>query len=108
MLLSLGLVACAEGQSPPGPQPTGVTWGSGGSGGPIGDTDTEGDTEGPMPELGHLWCTRADNSMYENANGVGIDITYSDGSSPEGCACAPQETHDWLIMNMVGTVVAFG
>ena len=108
MLLSLGLVACAEGVGPDGAQPTGLTvqtYGSGGSGGPIGDTDTEGDTEGPMPEFGHIWCTRADNSMYENANGVDVDITYLDGSKPEGCSCAPQETHDWLIMNMVGSVV---
>ena len=105
-LFSFGLVACAEGQGPPNPQPTGYpveTYGTGGSGGPV---DTDGDTEGPMPEFGHLWCTRADNSVYEDGNGVEVDIVYADdGSAPQGCSCAPQETHDWLIMNMTGSVV---
>jgi len=108
-LFSLGLMACAEGQGPGGPEPTGFpaeTYGTGGTGGPVGESDTDGDTEGPMPEFGHKWCTRADNSLYEDANDVEFDIVYADdGSKPQGCSCAPQETHDWLIMNMVGSVV---
>lgn len=105
LLLSLSLAACAEGGDHPGPQITGYnTYGTLGSGGPIEDTDTDGETDGPMPEPGHVWCSRADNALYQDGADV-VDITYSDGSSPQGCHCAAQETHDWLLANMTGSVV---
>ena len=61
------IMACATGEGPPGPQPTGYeSFGTDGDGGPV---DTEGDTDGAMPEEGHWWCMEATNSSYEDGAG---------------------------------------
>lgn len=93
---------CATGETVDG-IPNANTLGSAGSGGIEEDTDTDGGDDGSVPETGHLWCTRADAAQYVDTTGqTGLPIAYSDGTPPEGCSCAPRETHEWLLPRLVG------
>ena len=93
------LSACATGEGSPGPLPTGYeSFGTDGDSGPV---DTEGETDGAMPELGYQWCMEATNSSYEDG-GVVASIFYAGTmNSPQGCVCASAELHEWLIDNAV-------
>lgn len=98
------VTACASGEVPDnGPSPGGaLTIGSDGSGG-VGETD--GDTDTTFEE-GTWWCTRAASARYESFQGVlGIPLGYPEGDSPEGCDCAPDETHEWLFARLAGNEV---
>lgn len=96
----LFLAACASGEGPPGAQITGVmeTFGTEGDGDPV---DTDGDTDGAMPEVGYLWCMEAINSSYEDG-ATTVPIYYAGTmNSPQGCVCASEELHEWLNDNAV-------
>ncbi len=101
LLLFGGLItaACATGEGPSGPQITGFE--SFGTEGDSEVVDTDGDTDGSMPEQGYLWCMEATNSSYED--GATVEPIYYAGTmdSPQGCVCAPQEVHEWLTDNAV-------
>ncbi len=107
--IAASVAACATGEGPPDDFPDAITFGSGadsGSGGLQEDTDTDGETDGPIPEEGQRWCTRAASATHTNSQGqASIPVTYPDSTSPEGCSCAPQETHEWLLARLVGNEI---
>ncbi len=67
----------------------------------FGERETQPETLGLIPHEGYLWCARADNAKDED----GRPITFDDGTSPEGCHCAPAETHAWMLEHREGAGV---